>query len=186
MPHLIDFDGLEKKIFILQHLCYASKEFCSKNKISRDAEEFIDYEWWQYAGLLKSIVSNTVIEAAVKIRMLQDFAQNENEDIDLLAMDREACSNLTIGIVVAGSFNLSLREACNKIIHATEARMCWSNISTITSPEYWNGKYSLSGENRGNKWHVELSIEAWCIAMIRFNRLIQEQVDWHHILKYDE
>lgn len=187
MPHLINFDELEKNLFILQHLCYSSKEFCTKNRISRNAEEFVDYEWWEYAGLLKSIVSNTVIESAIKVRMLQDFAQKESEDVDLSEMDQDACANLTIGTVSKGSFTLSLRESCNKIVHATEARMRWSNINNSDdSPEYWNGIYALWGENRGSKWQVELNIETWCVAMIRFNKLVQEKVDWHHIFKHDE
>lgn len=187
MPHLIDFDGLEKNLFILQHLCYSSKTFCTKNKISRNADEFFDYEWWEYAGLLKSIVSNTVIESAIKVRMLQDFAQKESDDLKLSALDQEACANLSIGVVNKGSFTLSLRESCNKIVHATEAKMCWENInSSSESPEYWNGIYALWGDNRGSKWHVELNIENWCVSMIRFNKLIQENLDWHHIFKHDE
>ncbi|WP_411564213.1 hypothetical protein [Pseudomonas shirazensis] len=187
MPHLIDFDGLEQNLFILQHLTYGSKEFCTKNKINRDAEEFIDYEWWQYAGLLKSIASNTIIESAIKVRILQDFVKKESNDIDLTVLDKEACSNLSIGTVSKCNFTLTLRESCNKIVHATEAKMRWSNTSSSADAlEYWNGIYVLWGENRGQEWQVELNIEAWCIAMIRFNREIQEKVDWIHISKYDE
>jgi hypothetical protein len=119
--------------------------------------------------------------------MLQDLAQKESEDVDLPAIDQDACTNLSIGIVVKVVINLSLRESCNKIVHATEARMCWASTSLSKgASEYWNGKYALWGDNRGNKWEVELDIEAWCISMIRFLKLIQEKVDWYHVFKHDE
>lgn len=49
-----------------------------------------DYEWWEYTGLLKSIVSNTVIESAIKIRMIQDFIKHGDDEVDLTKMDSEA------------------------------------------------------------------------------------------------
>lgn len=187
MPHSIDFDGLEKNLFILQHLCFASKGFCMRNNIGREVESVVDYEWWEYSGLLKSIVSNTVIESAMKVSMLQDLAKSSSEDIDLSVVDQEACENLPIEKVSEGNIALSLRESCNKVVHATEARMSWSKSSMSSdSPEYWDGTYVLWGENRGSKWQVELIIELWCAAMIRFTKIIQQKVDWYHIFKHDK
>jgi len=98
----------------------------------------------------------------------------------------EARANVDIGRFVAGRGTLSLRESCNKIVHATEARLQWVNVAGDESDEYWNGQYDLWGTNRGEQWQVELNIEAWCIAMIRFNKAIQEAVDWQHVFKHDE
>ncbi|HDI1214865.1 TPA: hypothetical protein PKO72_003643 [Aeromonas hydrophila] len=188
MPHIIDFDGIEQKLFTLQHICYGSRNFCEKIKLNRTNIYHEDYEWWEYTGILKSIVSNTIIESAVKVRILQDFVKSDEQEVDLAALDRESLQNVEIGRFVVGNQNLTLRESCNKIIHATEARMQWINInpSDDESNEYWSGLYDLHGVNRGKAWHVELNVESWCIAMIRFNKLIQENVDWHHVFKHDE
>jgi hypothetical protein len=188
MPHIIDFDGLERKLFTLQHVCYGARSFCEKIKLNRFSDSYEDYEWWEYTGLLKSIVSNTIIESAVKVRILQDFIKSDDQDIDLKVLDAASCEGLVIGHFVSGKSELTLRESCNKIIHATEARMQWINVEEKNdeSNEYWNGLYDLYGTNRGEDWHVELSIEPWCIAMIRFNKSSQGSVDWHHVYKHDE
>lgn len=187
MPHLIDFDGLEQKLFVLQHVCYGSRRFCERIELNRFAESYEDYEWWEYTGLLKSIVSNTIIESAVKVRMLHDFIKSDEQDVNLKKLE-ESYEGVSIGSFVVGKGNLTLRESCNKIIHATEATMQWKNIDAQNdeSNEYWNGLYDLHGTNRGEVWHVELNIESWCIAMIRCNKLVQEGVDWHHVYKHDE
>tara|TARA_B100000809_G_C15032996_1_gene492662 strand:+ start:97 stop:663 length:567 start_codon:yes stop_codon:yes gene_type:complete len=188
MPHLIDFDGLEQKLFVLQHICYGSRQFCGRIELNRFAEAYEDYEWWEYTGILKSIVSNTIIESAVKIRMLQDFIKSDEQDINFNDLDEHSCDGVCIGSFIEGEGKLTLRESCNKIIHATEATMQWVNVKADNeeSNEYWNGQYHLHGTHRGLAWHVELNVEAWCIAMIRFNKSVQEEVDWHHVYKHDE
>lgn len=35
MPHQIDFDGLERDLFVLQHIAYGSPRFYSTIKITR-------------------------------------------------------------------------------------------------------------------------------------------------------
>ena len=188
MPHLIDFDGLEQKLFVLQHACYGSKSFCERIGLNRFSVSYEDYVWWEYTGLLKSIVSNTIIESAVKVRMLQDFIKSDDQEVDLKSLDQESCKGLNIGSFIVGKGKLTLRESCNKIIHATDATMQWVNTDPQNdeSNEYWNGLYDLHGTNHGIDWHVELNIEAWCIAMIRFNKSVQEDIDWHHVYKNDE
>ncbi len=184
MPHLIDFDKLECDLFVLQHAAYGSKEFCERFGLNSDSCGG-DYEWWEYKGLLKSHVSNTIIETAVKVRMLQDFAKHEDFGVDLKAIDSDSRKGLSIGKICGVSSPLSLRESCNKIIHATEASMEWVHSRNGQDIEFWSGVYELSGENKGANWNVELQIPDWCTSMIRFNKIIQESVDWHHVYKYD-
>lgn len=68
-----------------------------------------DYEWWEYTGLLKSIVSNTVIESAIKIRMIQDFVKHD--EVGLTKMDSEAREGLLIGSFENSDLPLTLRES---------------------------------------------------------------------------
>jgi hypothetical protein len=54
MPHITDFDSIEQKLFILQHVCYGSRRFCEHYKIDRGATDIREYEWWEYYGILMS------------------------------------------------------------------------------------------------------------------------------------
>lgn len=184
MPHLIDFDKIESDLFILQHAVYGSREFCGKFELNTECYGG-DYEWWEYKGLLKTHVSNTIIETAIKIRMLQDFTKHDDAEINLKDIDSESRKGLNIGTMCGSSTSLTLRESCNKIIHATEAKMKWEVAKGNPSIEYWKGIYELFGENKGEKWQVDLNIPDWCTSMIRFNKEIQISVDWHHVYKYD-
>jgi len=121
MPHLIDFDGLESDLFVLQHAAYGSKEFCEKFDLNTDCYGG-DYEWWEYKGMLKIYVSNKIIEAAIKMRMLQDFAIHDNSDVDLKQ------------IVALNNFQLINRNMCQACIQKTK-RQLWfpeSSVKTIT------------------------------------------------------
>lgn len=188
MPHIFDFDGLEKKLFSLKHIYYGNSHFCDEINLNRVIYNGEDYEWYDYTAILKTIVSETIIEAAIKIRMIQDLVKSEDEEVNLSRIDFESISGLDIGKFIKGNGKLTLRESCNKIIHATEARMQWVNvdIKNESSNEYWNGMYDLFGANKGEEWHLELNVPVWCTGMIRFNKNIQEAVDWYHVYKYDE
>jgi len=187
MPHAIDFDGLERKLFLLQHVAYGSLHFCGSIELTRDGN-YGDYEWWEYKGLLKSFVSNTTIESAIKVRILLDFIKSDEHEIDLIGLDSQVREGLSIGQFIGDNQELSLRESCNKIVHATEAMLQWAEDEKgkESSFDYWNGKYSLWGELNQNKWEIELCIISWCTAMIRFNKEIQETIDWYRVFKHDE
>ena len=187
MPHLIDLDGVADRLFVLMHLCYGSRQFCEKAGVHRLGTDEAEYEWWEYFGLLKSNVSSTVIDASIKLRMVQDFVTADEHEIDLDRLDVDARNGDAIGVFREGTGKLTLRESCNKVVHATEARLQWEEVTSGSSPfEYWSGIYSLWGSKGKAPWQVDLFIEQWCRAMIRFNRSIQELVDWHRVTKWDE
>ncbi len=190
MPHAVDFDSNEQKLFHLQHLCYGSPAACEHYRINRETQEAGDYEWSEYAGILKTIVSTTVIEAAIKLRMAQDFSRAEMEDeeaVDWELIDRESVAGLTIGSVIGGASALSLRESCNKIVHDTRALLKWDVAPAEGgSIEYWSGVYRLWGSKQQVPWQVEIDVPDWCNAMIRLNRSLQVKIDWRRIGKWDE
>lgn len=187
MPHSIDFDSIEARLFTLHHAVLGSKAFCERFRIFRSSELPREYEWWQYFGHLKALVSGTMIDAAIKIRMLQDFARSENEDFNEKALQLEAIEDLAIGSL-EGAGALSLRDSCNKIIHASGAKLDWQKSGVGSNVfEYWTGAYRLFGtEQSGKKWIVTVNVADWCTAMIRFNASFQEGIDWANVLKWDE
>ncbi len=188
MPHVIDFDGLERNLFILQHVSYGSPQFCNSIKLTRDCYGG-DYEWWQYTGLLKSFVSNVTIASAIKVRMLLDVIKSDSQEINLKLLDSQVREGISIGYYIEDNRDVSLRDSCNKIVHAKDAILLWvDGDDEAENPpiEYWNGKYLLSGVYNREKWQMELCIPSWCTAMIRFNKEIQELVDWGRVFKNDE
>ena len=187
MTHSIDFDSIEARLFTLHHTVLGSKAFCERFKIARSADHPLEYEWWQYFGHLKALVSTTMIDAAIKIRMLQDIGRAENDEFDATALQAEASRGLDIGIFEGGGA-LSLRESCNKIVHATGAKLVWQDAGSGSDAfEYWTGVYRLFGVTRaGKEWVVRVNVPDWCVAMMRFNATFQERIDWAHVLKWDE
>ncbi len=189
MPHSIDFDSIEARLFTLHHAALGSRAFCEKFKIYRASDQPREYEWWQYFGHLKALVSGTMIDAAIKIRMLQDFARSEDEEFDVRALQLESSEGLDIGSLSDRGSPLSLRDSCNKIIHATGARLDWEEVGAgIDTFEYWTGIYRLFGAEQSGKkeWIATINVAHWCTAMVRFNAGFQEQIDWNHVLKWDE
>lgn len=187
MTHSIDFDSIEARLFTLHHVALGSKAFCEHFKIIRGAEHPVEYEWWQYFGHLKALVSGTMIDAAIKIRMLQDFGCAEDNEFDVDALQMEASRGLDIG-AIEDRGALSLRESCNKIIHATGAKLVWQAIGAADDAfEFWTGVYRLFGSDQsGKEWVARVNVSDWCTAMIRFNASFQEHIDWAHVLKWDE
>ena len=193
MPHRIDIDGISENLFILQNLSLASRSFCEKYRINQYSEEESEFDWY-YLGWLKSIVSEKLIDCAIKVRILQDFLREEDEEIDFADLDQRACSDLVLGQFHAGSDPLTLREACNKIIHATKVNLVWKDVASGADderaadeyrPEYWNGSVMLEGSKGNREWKLELYVVDFCIALERLLSELGDRVDWYHIYKYD-
>lgn len=123
----------------------------------------------------KILVSNYLIECAVKLRMIQEFCSKHYEPNKVCELEERALSEGAIGRVVQGAFRLTIREACNKIIHATSA-----TIDFVPSPEdspevlHWNGCCNLRGHLGNNSWHVELYVAQWGRAVTRYLELLAE------------
>lgn len=187
MTHSIDFDSIEARLFTLHHAVLGSRAFCDQFKITRGSESPAEYEWWQYFGNLKALVSGTMIDAAIKIRMLHDIGRAADEEFDANTLQLEAIRGLDIGTIEGGGA-LSLRDSCNKIIHATGAKLVWKEVGAGQDVfEYWTGVYRLFGTEQSKKaWVASVNVADWCVAMMRFNAAFQDHIDWAHVLKWDE
>jgi len=78
-------------------------------------------------GRLKVLLSNYLIECAVKARMIQEYCSKDDYDDELAKFEQEAVGELSLGKVAEGNFKLTLREASNKIIHSTSAIIEFKN-----------------------------------------------------------
>lgn len=195
MPHLIDFDSIDDKIFSILHLCGGSVVVCNQYKIGRRSGAFNPYEWGEYCVRLKSIVSNNLIEIAIKCRMFEDVIKYElNEDdilapegIDLKKKDKEARAGLNIGEFEKRRGTLTLRESFNKIVHATEAKLVWvGSEDAEAGVEWWDGTYALFGRRGSEAWNIELGVADWCLAVRKYLHALHSDIEWKYIDRRDE
>lgn len=185
MTHSIDFAGIEEKLFLIQKLVLGSREYCEERDIGRTVGRYGEGAWSDYSYRLKELVSSYTIECAIKTRMVQDFVDaNSSTRLDLASIDSEAREGFEIGVVHGGAFDLTVRESCNKIIHATKVELGWAcaNLRNAKKKiEYWAGSYHLWGKQGRSAWYVELDMQLWAIAMENFHAILDERVDWEQV-----
>jgi hypothetical protein len=184
MTHSIDFKGIEERLFLIQSVVLSSRAYCEERDIGRTVGRYGEGTWSDYSYRLQGLISDYAIECAIKTRMVQDFVAAGSTDIDLASADAEARDGFDIGVVHSGSFDLTVRESCNKIIHATNVELGWTSANLRKSKkkiEYWGGSYHLRGKQGKSTWHVELDMRPWAIAMENFHSILDERVDWEQI-----
>ncbi|MCB0827105.1 MAG: hypothetical protein KDC26_13050 [Armatimonadetes bacterium] len=86
-----------------------------------------------------------------------------------MELDAVARSGQVIGQVADGEFELTLRETCNKIIHARKVIPVWSTgFAGDIEFQYWSGVYDLSGTKGYKSWRLLLYIAPWAKSAERF------------------
>ncbi|MGD9948766.1 MAG: hypothetical protein AB7U29_09830 [Desulfobulbus sp.] len=184
MPYAFDYDGVSAQLYLLSHLAVGSKAACERRNLVNDEEHYEDVQ--NYLWSMKVNVSESIVNLAIKTRLLLDIGGKDDEDFNWVQYSDKALLKYNVGRIITGTFPFNLREICNKIIHGVEMRLLWSTEYDEAGVFYWLGKCVLSGERNGNGWKMELSIADWCDAMAMFYELINENIDWHHIRKWDE
>jgi hypothetical protein len=148
-----------------------------------------EYEWDEYFGWLKVLVCESLIHLAVRIRILEDSAKADEQEIDWINIDQDSRRGLDLGKYHKGKEKITIRELCNKIIHATDISLDWSSIAESDngdSPEYWTGIAWLFGKKGKSEWKLELNVEALCVALRRYIDALENAINWDGLYKYDE
>jgi hypothetical protein len=181
MPHTFDEVGFYERVFVLRHFCHGSREFCTTKPNDR-GEDWKDYRQW-----MKSIVTDHLINLSIKLRILQDSFRGTGIEIDFNRIADEALHGLSIGHTSSDPKTLSIREACNKVIHATEVCLEWKESAEISGDgdsEYWSGALTLRGEREGRPWEVYLCVDDFSIALSRMIDSIDD-VSWEQLYEHD-
>jgi hypothetical protein len=90
---------------------------------------------------------------------------------------------------------VSLREACNKIIHVDEI----SYPLELSDEEhdfdeeredkrewkYWDGVVRFWGRQGSKKWQFDLYVCDFCFALGELLDFLENNVDWYRLHKYD-
>lgn len=181
MTHSLDFVGINKKLFLLRHLIAGNKEFSRREQHYQGTQAEPSEDWAHYAARLRYIVSNDLIEIAAKFRVMQDTASMQLSVASLGELDRSCLGNKGVGTVLEGEVELTLRESCNKIIHATKFQLIFQNArSTVPRHlySYWNGVCQFSGSQGKKNWRIALDVYRWADAMDCFLEELSGNVDW--------
>lgn len=167
MTHSFDFIGVSEKLFILEQLHAASREYCRNYGICQGSYPYGHDDWNDYEHKIKQIVSGYMIEIAAKVRILQDTLKGKLDPVVFRRADKYALDDIPLGRVHSGDFCLSVRESCNKIIHATRVELHWvtRNKKTLNAYTFWSGAVNLFGRKASNNWHLELDVSAWCASV---------------------
>jgi hypothetical protein len=181
MSHSLDFVGLNEKLFLLRHVIAGNKEFSRREQQYQGTQSTSSEDWDNYAGRLRYFVSNDLIEIAAKFRVIQDTVISQVDADYLRTLDAQCIKRKSIGMVLAGDVALTLRESCNKIIHANTFNLVFQNArSTVPRHvySYWNGICQLSGTHSKKHWRVALDVYRWADAMDCFLDDLASNVDW--------
>lgn len=181
MSHSLDLAGIYGRLFLLRHFVAGNKEFSRREQQYQGTQSDQSEDWDNYAGRLSNIVSNDLIEIAAKFRVIQDTAVSQVSADYLRTLDVECTGGKSVGSVLVGNFTLTLRESCNKIIHATTFNLVFQNARS-TVPRYpysyWNGICQLAGTHSKKQWRVALDVYRWADAMDHFLEDLAGNIEW--------
>ncbi|MDN4127262.1 hypothetical protein [Pantoea ananatis] len=174
MSHPIYFQAISEKARELEQLCCASHnhltKFKSLQRIYNDSELITEYEMelYDYYDWLNYAVSDKLIQICTKVRVFQDSYKEEWDEG--YSPEVEAFEHFpTIAEVLEGTVNLSLRECCNKVIHALKFELIMLNSTDGIS--YWDGDIILSGTQAKRNWKIKVNVYKFCLSIRIYFRL---------------
>lgn len=183
MTHIMDISGTYEALFNLRHLASGSRELCRGELLHFGSDDYTPEEWETYQGQLTFLVSRSLINCAINFRLLQDTLRSQSSQSQLSEAERDfgLHDDLNLGEVLAGKFSLTLRESCNKVIHATKLNLLFSESRTgkpARRYSYWNGHFYMSGSQAKREWAASLNVVTWCVAIESYVQCFWGDVDW--------
>lgn len=181
MSHSLDFIGLNERLFVLRHFIAGNKEYSRRARNYRGIRTDVFEDWVNYARRLRYHVSNDLIDMAAKLRVIQDTAMEQVSAEIIRELDISCMDGKSLGSVLTGEFDLTLRESCNKIIHATSFSLTFRDARNTQPPyqySYWNGICRLEGSRGKRLWRMELDVYKWADAIDWFLEELSGNVDW--------
>ena len=171
MSHSLDCVGLKKKLFLTRHLVAGTKEYCRREHLYQGTQAPKSVGWDLYSEQLCHIVSDELIEISAKFRVIQDTTADKLPSQYFRQLDEKCQRIRNIGTVLFGDFDLTLRESCNKVIHATRFDLVFQNERSVQPQHlysFWNGICQISGIYQRTQWKVALDVYRWSDSMNQF------------------
>ncbi len=180
MSHQIYYGSIVEDLILLEQVAHGSRamveyyqSFLDTSKecdlsISEFEAELIDHE-----DFLQASVSDYLIKCATRTRIIQDTNKFKTEDPEYCP-DKESFERHSgVAKCLNGKIKLSIRECCNKIIHAKDVNLTFLKLESGIG-QYWNGVCALKGDMQGKPWHIEIDVKKWVLAMKHYYAVIVE------------
>ena len=139
---------------LLQHVALGSQAYCRLVGVTPDGDLYsraFDPNFRNAWAQTKTLVSGYLTECAVKLRMVQEFCERHHGKDAIKPLEARAMTGLVIGKVAKGSFQLGIREASNKIIHAASADLVFTESAAEVPPVLLAGPLQLARESRQHR-----------------------------------
>ncbi|MGC0118304.1 hypothetical protein [Pseudoalteromonas piscicida] len=177
-PHSLKTALITENAFQLVAWSAGAKEAQSKFIDSDD-----HYAWGptkpHYVYNLQSTISELLVVTATKIRILQDSLSELLFDLgEMKKVDTEVSRRHPSASLRNSGNNLSIRETCNKIIHATSVIFVMHNAdgkedeflywSEDLAGFWFSGEVRLKGDQRGKEWVVSLDPAKFGVCIIAY------------------
>jgi len=173
MSHYFGLNEIKEKLITVSGLALSGEEFCKRYYMGSD-DHHNTYNINEYTSLTKLIISNNIIEVAVKIRCLVDDLKSQNIQIDF-------GKNIKIynaGLCADGKHKeKNFRFICNKIIHAENFNLDFIGKTTY-HPDmvWWSGQITLAGLYDGKEWEFFFSVLDWSDQIVSFIKSAEEEI----------
>lgn len=168
MSHPIYFLEIEQQARNIEQLCCASlihlRKFKSLQRIYSDSEMITEYdiELSNYHQWLNYTVSDSLIQICTKIRIYQDSYKHEWDSS--YSPEEEAYGAYpNIAEVLDGNVKLTLRECCNKVIHALHFELVM--VDSPDNIKYWDGLIILSGTFGKKSWKIKINLYQFSLSI---------------------
>lgn len=130
----------------------------------------LDFAYDEYLGWLHENVSSLLIQCATQTRIYKDTYSPDEKNgkngkrEECYSSDIESYEHFpNIVETISGKFGYSLRECCNKIIHAEDFEL--ELVSNESTKKHWNGFCVLKGTFNQHSWSIRLDVQKFCMAI---------------------
>lgn len=105
----------------------------------------------QFADFERDEITRILLTIAATVRVIDD---RESRIFDLVAFE---CGSLVLDVERStGPIALTVREACNKILHASE--VLFDRIDPTDGASFLRGTILLTGTNRARNWRASVDV----------------------------
>ncbi len=165
MSHYFGIDEIKQKLVMISALTLSGEEFCKRYHMG-SPEYYKVYNLEDYTKLTKLMVSNNLIEIAVKLRCLVGSLKAQKMPIEL----SNDIKIYNVGRCADGkSQDKDFRFICNKIIHADKFNLDFvGKRSYHKDMVWWSGMVTLSGSFYKKEWGFFFSVLALTDQIMSF------------------
>jgi hypothetical protein len=172
-PHFVDLESVRRLCFEIFNIFAASAALAGDFEF---AEEIGEPEGSFILTVHRKLAESTALERLLQLSVLvrtYDDIVSKSELSERYAEHLQTISEDGIGVLEEG--NLSVREVCNKVIHAREIRAVYDHVDRevekdgkIESEKMWHltGEIELKGTMNKKAWNATLFVQPFLEAVL--------------------